>query len=49
MMEKDVARIVEAYGLQYIPEFNLKRMTENSEEANTYNVLNSLFYKVNVC
>ena len=33
MLEKDVDRILAAYGLQHIPDINIKLMTENSEEA----------------
>ena len=33
MMEKDVKRILAAYGLQHMPEISLKLMTGNSEEA----------------
>ena len=34
MLEKDVERILAAYGLQHIPDINIKLMTGNSEEAN---------------
>ena len=33
VLEKDVERILAAYGLQHIPEINIKLMTGNSEEA----------------
>ena len=33
MLEKDVERILAAYGLQHIPDINIKLMTGNSEEA----------------
>ena len=33
VMEKDVKRILAAYGLQHMPEISLKLMTGNSEEA----------------
>ena len=76
-MEKDVGRILAAYGLQHIQEINLKLKTGNFEEAirvanldlrssshgqaysqnvkykifhiiSIYNLLEGLFYKVNV-
>ena len=33
MLEKDIERILAAYGLQHIPDINLKFMTGNLEEA----------------
>ena len=33
VLEKDVERILAAYGLQHIPDINIKLMTGNSEEA----------------
>ena len=33
VLEKDVERILAAYGLQHVPEINIKLMTGNSEEA----------------
>ena len=33
MLEKDEERILAEYGLQHIPEINLKLMTGNYEEA----------------
>ena len=33
MLEKDIERILAAYGLQHIPDTNLKLMTGNLEEA----------------
>ena len=33
MLEKDIERILAAYGLQHIPDINLKLMTGNIEEA----------------
>ena len=33
VLEKDVERILAAYGLQHIPEINIKLRTRNSEEA----------------
>ena len=33
MLEKDIERLLAAYGLQHIPDINLKLMTGNPEEA----------------
>ena len=33
MLEKDIERILATYGLQHIPDINLKLMTGNIEEA----------------
>ena len=33
MLDKDVERILAAFGLQHIPDINIKLMTGNSEEA----------------